>query len=182
MITFKFLRFPFVVCVPHTIDELVTDIIINITSREAIMLTLLHIGSRLFELFSKEVRVKKQPGRLKTRHSTFGKEGKYDSKFHDIWHINVQYKYTNGKKKLCIAKKNYNSIFDSIQFIYFKTCVLPISQKNTNSINMWTMFTFMCRYIDNVLYINTPEFGNKVGQMLKLRSKTQDKAKILFLT
>ena len=27
------------------------------------MLTLLHIGSRLFELFSKEVRVKKQPGR-----------------------------------------------------------------------------------------------------------------------
>ena len=27
------------------------------------MLTLLHIGSRLFELFGKEVRVKKQPGR-----------------------------------------------------------------------------------------------------------------------
>ena len=27
------------------------------------MLTILHIGSRLFELFSKEVRVKKQPGR-----------------------------------------------------------------------------------------------------------------------
>ena len=27
------------------------------------MLTLLHIGSRLFELFSKEVRVKKKPGR-----------------------------------------------------------------------------------------------------------------------
>ena len=27
------------------------------------MLTLLHIGSRLFELFSIEVRVKKQPGR-----------------------------------------------------------------------------------------------------------------------
>ena len=27
------------------------------------MLTLLHIGLRLFELFSKEVRVKKQPGR-----------------------------------------------------------------------------------------------------------------------
>ena len=27
------------------------------------MLALLHIGSRLFELFSKELRVKKQPGR-----------------------------------------------------------------------------------------------------------------------
>ena len=27
------------------------------------MLTLLHIGSRLFELFDKEVCVKKQPGR-----------------------------------------------------------------------------------------------------------------------
>ena len=63
MITFKFLRFPFVVCVPHTVNELVTDIILNITSQEDLMLTLLHIGSRLFELFSKEVRVKKQPGR-----------------------------------------------------------------------------------------------------------------------
>ena len=64
MITFKFLRFPFVVCVPHTVNELVTDIILNITSQEDLILTLiLHIGSRLFELFSKEVRVKKQPGR-----------------------------------------------------------------------------------------------------------------------
>ena len=57
MITFKFLRFTLVVCV----NELVTDIILNITSQEDLMLTLLHIGSRLFELFSKEVRVKKQP-------------------------------------------------------------------------------------------------------------------------
>ena len=63
MITFKFLRFPFVVCVPHTIIERVTDIILNITSQEDLMLTLLHIGSRLFELFSKEVRVNRQPGR-----------------------------------------------------------------------------------------------------------------------
>ena len=64
MITFKFLRFPFVVCIPHTVNELVTDIIlVNITSQEHLLLTLLHIGSILFELFSKEVRVKKQPGR-----------------------------------------------------------------------------------------------------------------------
>ena len=51
-------------CVPYTVIELVTDIILYITSQEDLMLTLLHIGSRLFELFSKEVRVKKQPGRL----------------------------------------------------------------------------------------------------------------------
>ena len=63
MITFKYLRFPFEVCVPHTVKELVTDIILNITSQEDLMLTLFHIGSRLFELFGKEVRVKKQPGR-----------------------------------------------------------------------------------------------------------------------
>ena len=63
MITFKFLRFPFLVCVPHTVNELVTYIILNITSQEDLMLILLHIGSRLFELFSKEVSVKKQPGR-----------------------------------------------------------------------------------------------------------------------
>ena len=62
MITFKFLRFPFVVCVPYTVNELVTDIILNITSQEDLK-SLLHIGSKLFELFSKEVRVKKQPGR-----------------------------------------------------------------------------------------------------------------------
>ena len=59
MITFKFLRFPFVVCVPHTVNELFTDIILNITSQEDLVLTILHIGTRLFELFSKEVRVKK---------------------------------------------------------------------------------------------------------------------------
>ena len=63
MITFKFLRFPFVVCVPHTVNEFVTDIILNITSQEDFMLTWLHISSRLFELFNKEVREKKQPGR-----------------------------------------------------------------------------------------------------------------------
>ena len=63
MITFKFLRIPFVVCVSHTVNELVTDIILNITSQEDLMLTSLPFGSRLFELFSKEVRVKKQPGR-----------------------------------------------------------------------------------------------------------------------
>ena len=63
MITFKFLRFPFVVCILHTVNEPVADIILNITSQENLMLTLLLIGSRLFELFSKEVRVKKQPGR-----------------------------------------------------------------------------------------------------------------------
>ena len=51
------------VCVPHTVNELVTDTILNITSQGNLMLTLLHIGSRFFELFSKEVRVKKQPGR-----------------------------------------------------------------------------------------------------------------------
>ena len=36
--------------------------ILNITSQEHLVFTSLHIGSRLFELFSKEVRVKKQPG------------------------------------------------------------------------------------------------------------------------
>ena len=44
MITFKFLRFPFVVSIPHTVNELVTDKILNITSQEHLMLTLLHIG------------------------------------------------------------------------------------------------------------------------------------------
>ena len=63
MITFKILRFLFVVCVPHTVKELVTDIILNITSQKDLMLTILHIGLRLLELFSKEVCVKKQPGR-----------------------------------------------------------------------------------------------------------------------
>ena len=63
MITFKYLRFHFVVCVTRTVNELATDIILNITSPEELMLTLLYIGSRLFELFSKEVRVNKQPGR-----------------------------------------------------------------------------------------------------------------------
>ena len=44
-------------------NEIVTYIIVNITSQADLMLTLLHIGSRLFELFSKEVHGKKQSGR-----------------------------------------------------------------------------------------------------------------------
>ena len=76
MITFKFLRFPFVMCVPHTVNELVTDIILNITSRqEDLMLTLLHIGSRLFELFGKEVLVKKQTGRHLNQSKNRSNEG-----------------------------------------------------------------------------------------------------------
>ena len=63
MITFKFLRSSLVVSIPHTINWLVIDIILNITSQEHLMLTLIHIGSRLFELFSEEVRVTKQPGK-----------------------------------------------------------------------------------------------------------------------
>ena len=62
MITFMFLRFQFVVYVPHTANKLVTDLILNITSQEYLIFTSLHIGSRLFGFFSKEVRVKKQPG------------------------------------------------------------------------------------------------------------------------
>ena len=62
MFTFKFVRFAFVVYVSHTVHVLFTVIILNITSREYLTLALLHIGSRLFELFGKEVRVKKQPG------------------------------------------------------------------------------------------------------------------------
>ena len=63
MITLKFLRFSFVVFVLHTVNELVTDIILNITRQEDLTLILLHIGLRLFELLGKEVRVNKQPGR-----------------------------------------------------------------------------------------------------------------------
>ena len=62
MINFKFVRFTLVVYVSHKVNVLVTDIILNITSQEHLIFTSLHIGSRLFELFSKEVRVKKQPG------------------------------------------------------------------------------------------------------------------------
>ena len=54
--------FTCVVYVFHTVSVLVTDLILNITSQEHLIFVLLHIGSRLFELFSKEVRVKKQPG------------------------------------------------------------------------------------------------------------------------
>ena len=62
MINFKCVRFTLVVYVSHKVNVLVTDIFLNITSREHLIFTSLHIGSRLFELFSKEVRVKKQPG------------------------------------------------------------------------------------------------------------------------
>ena len=62
MINFKFVRFTLVVYVSHKVNVLVTDIILNITSQEHWIFILLHIGSKLFELFSKEVRVKKQPG------------------------------------------------------------------------------------------------------------------------
>ena len=62
MITFKFVRFTLVVYVSYTVNVLVADIILNIKSQEQLIFTLLHISSRLFELFSKEVRIKKQPG------------------------------------------------------------------------------------------------------------------------
>ena len=62
MITFKFVRLTLAVYVSHTVNVLVTDIILNITGQEYLLFTLLHIGSRLFELFSIEVHVKKQPG------------------------------------------------------------------------------------------------------------------------
>ena len=62
MINIKFVRFTLVVYVSHKVNVLVTDIILNITSQEQLIFTSLHIGSRLFELFRKEVRVKKKPG------------------------------------------------------------------------------------------------------------------------
>ena len=62
MITFKFVRFTLVVFVSHSVNVFVTDIILNITSQEHLIFTLFHMGSRLLELFSKEVRVKKQLG------------------------------------------------------------------------------------------------------------------------
>ena len=62
MINFKFVRFTLVVNVSHKVNVLVTDIILNITSQEHLIFTSLHIDSRLFELFSKEVLVNKQPG------------------------------------------------------------------------------------------------------------------------
>ena len=62
MINFKFVRFTLVVYVSHKVNVFVTYIILNITSQEHLIFTSLHIGSRLIELFIKEVRVKKQPG------------------------------------------------------------------------------------------------------------------------
>ena len=62
MINFSFWGFTLVVYVSHKVNVHVTDIILNITSQEHLIFISLHIGSRLFELFSKEVRVKKQSG------------------------------------------------------------------------------------------------------------------------
>ena len=61
MINFKLVRITLVVYVSYKVNVLVTDIILNITSQGYLLFTSLHIGSRLFELFSKEVRIKKQP-------------------------------------------------------------------------------------------------------------------------
>ena len=61
MINFKFVGFT-LVYVSHEVNVLVTDIILDITSQGHLIFTSLQIGSRLFELLSKEVRVKKQPG------------------------------------------------------------------------------------------------------------------------
>ena len=62
MINFKFVMCTLVVYVFHKVNVLVTDIILNITSQEHLIFTSLNIDSILFELFSKEVREKKQPG------------------------------------------------------------------------------------------------------------------------
>ena len=63
MITVNSLKFTLVVYVSHIVNVLVTYIILHtcITSQEHLTFTLFYIGSRLFELFSKEVHVKKQP-------------------------------------------------------------------------------------------------------------------------
>ena len=51
MITFKILRFTFVVYVFHKVNVLVTDIILNIKSHEHLIFTFYISVSRLFELF-----------------------------------------------------------------------------------------------------------------------------------
>ena len=56
------MRFTLVVYVSHKENVPVTDIILNITSQEHLIFTSSHIGSRLFELFNKKVREKKQLG------------------------------------------------------------------------------------------------------------------------
>ena len=68
MVTFRFAMFTFISYVSCTVTQLVTDIriyvilnIINITSQEYLTLIIAY-PFKLFELFSKEVRVKKQPG------------------------------------------------------------------------------------------------------------------------
>ena len=43
----------FVVCIPNTVNELVTDIILHITSQEHLMLTLLHITSKFSNSLAK---------------------------------------------------------------------------------------------------------------------------------
>ena len=84
------MRFTFVAYVSHTINVLVTDIILNITSREHLTFTSLQIGSRLFELFGKEVRIKKQPGMSLSHVSTLV-----------VWTCRI---FGVKRKKLC---KNY---------------------------------------------------------------------------
>ena len=54
--------FTLVLYVSHKVNVFVSDIILNIASQEHLIFTSLHIGSRLFELLSKEVHVTKQPG------------------------------------------------------------------------------------------------------------------------
>ena len=80
MITFKIVRFTLVVYIFHTVNVLVTDIILNITSQEHLTFTLVHIGSRLFELFCKEVGVKKQPGMPLRQEKTYFMKEYSDSK------------------------------------------------------------------------------------------------------
>ena len=75
MIHFKFVMFPVVVYVSHKVNVFVTDLILKIMSQEHLIFTSLHIGSRLFELFSKEVRVKKQPGMPLKRKNSEEKDG-----------------------------------------------------------------------------------------------------------
>ena len=71
MINFKFVRFTLVVYVTHKVNVFVTDIILNVTSQEHLIFTSLHMGSRLFELFSKEVRVKEPGMPLRNEFSDF---------------------------------------------------------------------------------------------------------------
>ena len=52
--TVEVLSFIFAVCVSHTQNVFVPDIIINISSSDHLLIAVLCVGSRLFELFSKK--------------------------------------------------------------------------------------------------------------------------------